>query len=373
MTDFSLLEIDDFPTAAPTPEPAPVVDAAPVASAPVVAPAPEPDGVAAFAARAIAARVNGQPLRAERQPVALPVAAPKNEARALQDDLLAVEGGNQVTGAVVYWALSGDLDLAKLATEWAAADLPMSWLPSAPSAKMALGLAAKALQSRSLLVRQDPKGGWTFVTEAGTLDEQGKAQLSYDVGPRMFLGGDDGVTLVLEMVDGTNPTEMAVALHHKVLLSYDQNRSTVANRDISAWLVALASKLNAVSLRDHGGVYFVPRTTIDTFRAARTAIKACSAHSIFSIPAMKSADAVAAIIDAVTREAQELVVETQTLLIDDLGSRAAQTRIAAVEKLLEKMASYEKLLGITMAKADILALRTKLQTYVPAGALLEVD
>lgn len=295
-------------------------------------------------------------------------AAKLEASRQLRDDLLAVEGDSQVTGAVVYWTMSGDVDLSKLEPAWKAANLPADWMPTPPSPKAALGRAAKDLQTKQRLVRQDPKGGWSFVYEL-TVD----GKLDYSVGARVHLSGPNDETLVLDT--DTASFQNATEDFDRVQLEYARVRATVGAVDASAWLIWIAGKLDAVSLRDRGGVYFVPKANVERFRAVRDCLKGASASRVFMIPAMRSSDAVAAVLEAVTKEASELLQATRDVFTDSLGHRAAKTRVELIDTLINKIEGYEKLLNVKMAEqtTQLRTLRKQLADYIPGFSLVEVD
>ncbi len=288
--------------------------------------------------------------------------------RQLRDDLLAVEGDSNVTGAVVYWTMSGDDDLAKLREEWTKAELPEEWLPTPPSPKAALGRAAKDLQTKQRLIRQDPKGGWSVVHE-GVKD----GELGYQLGVRVHLSGTEDQEVVAD--PETLDREHAQEDFERVKIEFARVRSTVGAVDASGWLIQMARRLRGVSLRDSGGVYFIPKGDVDRFRAVRDALKAASASRVFMIPAMRSADAVAAVLDAVKRESEELAQETRDVFTDQLGHRAARTRVELLDALIKKIEGYEKLLNVKMTEqtTELRGLRKKLADYIPGFSLLEVD
>lgn len=368
-TRFSLLEIDDnippAPPEPPTPEEIAVQSVEPAALA--------QDPIDAFRDRMREQRrerprypidsgnVAVDTVRVD--PPAYQSAAPAR--RETRDELMAVARPDETTGAVVYWTLSGNVDLALLTNAWTAAGLPADWLPSGPSCKVALGRASKAQQTKTTLARQDPRGGYSFVFENG---DGGK--LTYDVGPRAFLLAGD----LLRVEDPDGATNEDSLISQSVRAAYEKALRTIDGTDASGWLTTIVLRLGAVSLRQSGGIYFVPRDGMARLSAAKACIQAASSHSVFEIPAMNSAEAAHAIFYAVGREIDELGEKLRGELADGIGSRAIATRLESIEGLAERVARYERLFGQPMAGAvtQLSAMRKSVDEHASRGSLLEV-
>jgi hypothetical protein len=117
--------------------------------------------------------------------------------------------------------------------------------------------------------------------------------------------------------------------------------------DISGWLAdTLMTAAKAVSLRDTGGIYFIPREYVDLYTRYTEAIAGVSAHRFFLVPALRSDEAIEAVLDALCREAEQATLTVETELDNEsLGKRALGTRMDAAEAMLEKVRTYENLLG----------------------------
>jgi hypothetical protein len=376
-TRFSLLEIDDAPAIPPEPEQAAAPEPAPPMTFPFAPPAaeevaaveaPAVDPIDAFRERMERERAervaNGLPARLPgptREPFTAPAptvaAAP---ARAVHEEIVAVGEADETTGAVVYWSMSGDLDLDRLRSAWGRAHLDTEWLPAPPSPTAALRRAAQERRSRSCLVRQHPEGGWTFVHE-----EASASSLEYTVGVRVWI----------DAAGAFHTSDESSTTAGVVRVAYDLARQTVDGVEMSGWLTWFARKLNAVALRSTGGVYFVPRDSMETFRKAKAALAAASTHRVFEIPALKSSDAIAAILDAVQREVDDMAEQIRGEVAEGLGARAVRTRVDALNALTGKVRAYEKLLGrpMTGATAEIARMNADLAKTSARGAMLEVD
>jgi hypothetical protein len=96
-------------------------------------------------------------------------------------------------------------------------------------------------------------------------------------------------------------------------------------------------------------VYFVPTDKVPMYRTMAQAIGKASQHRMFEVPALKSDEAVDAILDAVLREADYECTTLETVLdTGSLGKRALKSKVAVCEAMRAKVAGYEALLGRSM-------------------------
>lgn len=252
----------------------------------------------------------------------------------------------KIAGAVVYWTGEGSVQYARLTAAWVASSLDDGLLPSPVTPLVALHRALKSFCDATTDVRplRGDRTGYVLVTEHYTKSDP---RPTYTNGAEVTLR-EDGALAVSGADDPT-----------AVYTTYERHRELLDAQDISHWLCALVRGVQSTRLRERGGVYFVPRHTLEVWRAYVAAIRSVSQHSIYEIPALPSSEAVRAILDAITAEAQE----TANDLLDDLceGDFAQQRKVdsrkqraAAMEK---KLAQYEELLG---ARLD--TMREKLLT-----------
>lgn len=260
----------------------------------------------------------------------------KSEAATVNPGVVVVQD-LQTAGAIVWWRLSGDTDIKALGEAWGDAGLDKKLLPSAPSITVALTRACTAQQTAHRLIRALPnQKGWAVVDETsdkatGTLSYQTVATAKILQGnPMIETGADD-------------------KLRANIWASYESSLGRLTVNDVSTWLTGLTQELKAVSLRDTGGVYFIPRDQIDRFRQMAGSLKGVTKHQLFEVPALKTEEAVEAILDAVLNEADREVSTIETELdTSDLKARALRTRSSKAEALREKVEAYEQLLGRSM-------------------------
>lgn len=251
----------------------------------------------------------------------------------------------ETAGAISYWRLSGNVALAALTTAWRAQGLDESILPSEPGDEVALGRAVRELQGKRRLVRPLAKrGAWVVKDEEVT--PAGDDVRHVRVAVVKFENGSAAIE------PGEAPFETYDSVAAQIRDGFRKARIELAPEDISGWLIKLAKDRSSVSLRDSGGIYFVPRTAVEFWRKAVSAIQSVGAHRIFQIPALKNDEAIDAILDAVTAETSAAVAEIEAELIkegdDALGARALKTRGEICGSLLDKVAAYEELLGVKL-------------------------
>lgn len=258
-------------------------------------------------------------------------------------------------GCVSYWRAGGDVSIEALRTAWIDAGLDEKLLRKAPDAKTVLRRAVLGLADRKkidantearTLVRPDAAPHtWAVVSEVVTVDDLPRyttlLTVTYDstsTGPQF------------EATEDAPPgSETYARLKMAVLSAVSAQQNVYDPSDITGWLVKMAYDRGAVTLRDSGGVYFIPKDAMDFWNKAATVIESVtkSQHRVFRIPAMRNNEAMAAIIDAITHEAEQLVaaVEAEMTVIgeDKLGARALKTRQAEAEAMLKKVEAYEKL------------------------------
>jgi hypothetical protein len=241
-------------------------------------------------------------------------------------------------GTISYWRLHGAINLSRLHTLWTTAALNPAQLPKAPSPAVALGRAVRMEAGPRMLVRPlAAESTWAIVSE--TADD---ATIGYE---QLCVVGFSGTAPTFTRTHAT-PTEYE-AMVARIRANFDQQQGELAPEDISVWLVRMAKLLQAVPLRDTGGIYFIPRKDADLWRKISTVIEAVSKHSIFQIPAMRNDEAIRAITDAITQEA-DAAVSTIAEELTTLGDRALKHRREACDALLAKIAEYDLLLGVQL-------------------------
>lgn len=314
----------------------------------------------------IIARRNGAP------PVRTPVgprveAQPAPTAKAVASKLVVVEAGEQETGAVVYWSLSGDMNYTNLETAWAAQGLDPKWLPRKTSPKVALREAAKSLENSERFCGEHPDGGWAIKgKKTSVIDTPNGQVVANPLLCRIFLNQENKLT-------GSGPIASQVAAQARA--AYDTSLATVEGA--STWLVDIVgARLVGTALRPTGGFYFVPKAQKSNLEKFKQAIMSVSSHKVYCIPAMHSADMVEAVLDALVREVSDAVKAAEEAARDENKGRRAATSLANdLGELADKVVGHEKLLGVTLGNltASIKAIQVKLMEKATRFNQLEVE
>lgn len=278
-------------------------------------------------------------------------------------DFIVTPDAAATAGAISYWRLGSTIDLPVLRAAWERAGLDTNLLPEEPSDKVGLSRALRDLESatrKAIKIRGgDFADGWGLVD---IRTEDGNVRTVQVLRARKLVGS--------AVVDVAVETDYLYTEDFSAQINAGFRRacSQLAAPDVSIWLRNLAEGIDATSLRDKGGIYFIPRDAVGFWEKVTTVLAEVSRAEckVFRIPALQTAEAVEAILDSIEVEARDTIDAFEADLVaaaepDGLGARALRTRQAQAEKLAGKLGKYEGLLGI---KLD--AIREKLET-VSAG------
>jgi len=268
-----------------------------------------------------------------------------------ETDIVVTPESMTTAGAVSYWRAGGTVSIEALRKAWETAGLDVALLRKPPEPETALRRAvmdladrvsivinSKEAERRTLVRPTAEVSTWAIVEEVVV---EGEAPSYTTLAIVSFVAGNPHV----EQIGGSD--EQVQNIDERVSASFAAHHGLYDPADITTWLVKLAYTHKAVTLRDSGGVYFIPRGSMDFWNKAADALEAASHknHRVFRIPAMKNAEAVEAIVEAVTAEAEQVAQQIDDQVNAGLGVRALETRKAAVNELLAKIASYEELVG----------------------------
>ncbi len=244
-------------------------------------------------------------------------------------------------GAIVWWRLSGGLDLDVLTPLWTEAGLNPDLLPKKPSQRVALRRTARSLKAPGeIVVLRDGFALGTIKDNVAPGPEDFDTDMKVAVRGAIKLDAS-GALLVRGALDP------AIAAWH-----YAEHLSKLSQHDTSSWLSDMITEVDAIPLRDTGGVYFVPRYALGRWNAMIAAIRSASAHTVSCVPAMSSGEAASAFLDAMRtnalKAAEELAADSARLDDNgdaDLGPRALRARVARTEALEAQVSKYEEILG----------------------------
>jgi len=256
-------------------------------------------------------------------------------------DLIAVEGAaaSAAAGAIVWWRLSGDAPFAPLSAALAGLGITPPGAPTPESAlRRALPRSGASRGDRMLARRMDDRGRRLAVVRETA--DAAQDDLTYNVEIRATL---EKVT----QSDGTSHTVLCTVPHTAAIhAAYDAALDALTADDVGLWLVRKAiDACDGVSLRDTGGVYFIPSHGLQRWRAIGAAVAAHAAHRFFHVPCFNGDDAVDGILDALSQSVEGSLAAIERAADEGLGERAAATQRARVEALRARVARYEGILG----------------------------
>jgi len=194
------------------------------------------------------------------------------------------KGGNHL-GDLIWWTLAeARIDRSTLENIWASAQLAPEYLPDPPTAEKALKSAVReaALGQPDRLIRlgKEDEGEIIFAVVRETKHEDGS--VTYQQETRVIL--DRQVESVSFDIPGH---DLAAAITSR----FGELRSTHMADDVRRSMMKVLDACAAVTLRDHGGVYWVPAPYAETVRRLQGAIEKIGSSRVYLLLVHASADA----------------------------------------------------------------------------------
>lgn len=272
-------------------------------------------------------------------------------------DIVATTDENiESAGKIVMWALRGDTNRDLLQTSWDSEGLPENLKPSdytQPALALQNALRDLARGRRSLVRPLRQRGAWCVINEQvyeGTAEDGEAAvtaeELEHTTSYRAWIERDtnsSGATNVSLHLKGASD-ETAEAVND----AFTHQREHMAANAFSSWLTKAIEQITcAVKIRKSGGVYYVPESKVSVFDSIVSAISVANPSHVFhTITAMKADNCVATVLEAVNREAAEIIDAIENEIdTGNLGKRALNSRRGNLATLSDKLGAYETLLG----------------------------
>lgn len=263
----------------------------------------------------------------------------------------------EVAGAVVWWKQVGPTNVQAVAAAVLAAGFDEAWIPKACTPARALRLTMRKMRERHLFERSLPGGGWALVAERAAL---GDAGLEHNTSLSVRQDPDSGALSFEPPGHARAPQIEAV---YREMLGESPHSAT------SRWLTGRTEAVQALSLREGGGIYFVPRPRLEVWRHLTAAVKSCTGHHFAEVPALRSEEAVAAILASLTEEAGARAAELEAEIMGgELSDKALGTRADRCREISTKVAEYEALIG--RAAPELSARLEALQASIAAAKLI---
>ncbi len=287
-------------------------------------------------------------------------------------NFVVVEDGTQIAGAVVWWSLSGSVDADDLQD---ACQNKVFSQPGLPSPETVVLRAARHLTANK---RQNvrpgfQRGTYVFLQEIPAteghkgVDVENLVHLSVE-----YVDEKPEYKIVPFQTDDSIEADARAYLAQAIRDKCKIMEKLYFAEDISAWLLEMLSTvIGAVGLRDRGGFYFVPRDQLEYWRELTGVLKSVSNHRFFEIPAMRTEEAVEAILTATRAEFQEKLQETEQYLQGKVSTRGLNAYERALEEMSLKAKRYAGLLGVALP--DIEARVTELTGLTQAAKLIQAE
>lgn len=288
-------------------------------------------------------------------------------------DLMLVPDGSGTAGIVIWWELAGPVAIEDLREALEAEGFGASHMPESPSTMTALWRAAQAAAagSRQMVRPLSRRGSWEIVFEKVVVDEESfEEHLEHRAVVRGWVTRVDGAEKAsVKSLDD----EIGRGIAELIASSVPRYESVLAPSDVSSWLLDLASgrEVQSVSLRQRGGFYFVPQGSVEIWRRIVRAVRAASSHWFGEIPAMRTDEAVEAILRSLRREAETAFGELEQYLAEgETSTRGLNSSERKLDALRAKIQSYAEL--FEREQPDLLDEAERYLGAVAAARVVEV-
>jgi hypothetical protein len=259
--------------------------------------------------------------------------------------------GGQHLGDIVYWTLAeARIDRSTLENVWASAQLSPGFLPEPPTAEKALKAAAResAVGQPDRLVRLGKEDEHEIVFAVVRETKHDDGSISYAQETRVAL--DRASELVTADVPGHD-------LATTIAARFGELRSTHTPDDIRRSMMKVLDSCAAITLREHGGVVWVPAPYAELVRRLQAAIEKIGSSRVYLLPVHSSGDANRTLGDAaklaIEDELAQLKAEVEGFVASppDRPSTLVR-RLDAFETLKMKAALYRDVLQVHVRDLD---------------------
>jgi hypothetical protein len=260
-------------------------------------------------------------------------------------------GGGAHLGDLLWWTLAdAAIDRSTLEALWASSNLAPELLPEAPTVEKALKVAVResAVGHHDRMIRLGKETEAEIVFAVVRETKHADGSVSYVQETRIIL---DRKTEQVTADDANHGIAQAVALAFKRLLT------THTADDIRRAVIRTLNTFAAVTLRDHGGVYWVPTPYAKQLRQLQDAVEKIGSSKVYLLPVHDSADASRTLGDAalgaIQQELEQLKAEVQGFVEQppDRSSTLAR-RFDAFEALKGRAQLYRDILHVQVQDLD---------------------
>ncbi len=262
--------------------------------------------------------------------------------------------GGAHLGDILFWALNSvDISHADLHSIWVGCGLDPNLLPEDQTDGKAFRQAVRDTQVglTGKLIRQVEDDAKRLSFAVVTEDK--------DVGAKEVRHRQIALVeldLVTGQIDVSGENVLDDTAQKLVKAAYD-GRGRHNGRDIMLTLVKTMKALDAITLRDRGGVYWVPAPQAHNVAALQTAVRLISGGSALNVvPVFDTADGRAALSSATTltleEEFKKLSEEVELFLQEAPRPSTLSRRIAEFEELRSRARMYSMVLGFSAQQLE---------------------
>jgi hypothetical protein len=197
----------------------------------------------------------------------------------------ALNKGGQHLGDLIWWTLAeARIDRSTLENIWAGAQLAPEYLPDPPTAEKALKSAVReaAIGQPDRLIRLGKEDEAEIIFAVVRETKHTDGSITYQQETRVFLDRQ------VESISFDIPGHDLAAV---ITTRFGELRSTHMADDVRRSMMKVLDACAAVTLRDHGGVYWVPSPYAETVRRLQGAIEKIGSSRVYLLPVHASADA----------------------------------------------------------------------------------
>lgn len=259
--------------------------------------------------------------------------------------------GGQHLGDLIWWTLAeARIDRSTLEKIWAGAQLAPEHLPDPPTAEKALKAAVReaAVGQPDRLIRlgKEDEAEVIFAVVRETKHDDGS--VTYQQETRIILDRK------AESVSSDVATHDLVG---GITTRFGELRETHTADDVRRAMMKTLDACAAVTLRDHGGVYWVPAPYSEAVRRLQAAVEKIGSSRVYLLPVHSSADANRTLGDAaklaIEDELAALKSEVEAFVASppDRPSTLVR-RLDAFEELKARAALYRDVLQVHVADLD---------------------
>lgn len=268
-------------------------------------------------------------------------------------------------GVITLWSLSDQTSLPAIETGLKALGLE-AYTPHARTELAALRAALEVVHpgERTLIRPTKTRDGFVVVNEERR-EKGNDYRTAYVVRPLE----DEAVVPSLDFEP--HPGNDTAA---KLLDEYERQRQVLPGNSVSKALIALLQHhLGATSLRERGGVYWLPGSKLPAWREVIQVVESSAMsgarNAVYVYSHRMDADAVRGVFDAICGEVSQEADRLQAEVFSgELGSRAMATRRDEAKAMRTKVKLYEELLGVSLG--HLTQSLEKVETSLAASTLL---